>query len=117
MPDGQVQSGVQLRLVGSATPDFMMDEDWNSQQHGNARFSESGFDDQLLVADVGASNQNATYETGFYRNPSFASDSHAVQAKPDTGLPDVPSQPEAQAPDPTRQDSRLLCRIFFQTDQ
>jgi hypothetical protein len=86
MPDRQ--GGVQLRFVGTATPDFMMDENRHSQQNWNARFSEGGFDDQLFFAD-----SNGLFSATSRNQQAIINESHAIQAQPDAGLLDREATP------------------------
>ena len=91
-------AGVMLGQVGVTTPDLsfqnVADIDMeSSEQNRNAGSSAGGFNNQLLLADtnailsIGSLDQQSTMDK-FRLNgdATFASDSHAVEAKLDTSL-------------------------------
>ena len=93
-------AGVTLGQVGVTTPDLsfqnVADIDMeSSEQNRNAGSSEGGFNDQffftntnVLIGSASLDQQPTTDEIAFNGYAPFTSNSHAIQAQPDTGLTD-----------------------------
>lgn len=98
MPEGSV--GVALGQVGITATDFSLDKvsgTWtgDSEQNGDTRSSEGRLNDQffftntnVLIGPASLDQQPTTDEIAFNGNAPFTSNSHAIQAQPDTGLTD-----------------------------
>lgn len=103
VPNGS--AGVALGQVGVATTDFAIDQITadrgqvnRSQQDGDTRGGEGGFNDQLLVTNTNTflvpgslNQQSTTHEAGLDSDSSLASNSHAIDSQSDT-LVDKPTR-------------------------
>jgi len=98
VPDGSV--GVALGQVGITATDFSLDKvsgtrTGDSEKNGDAKSREDSFNDQLfftniniLIGPASLDQQPTSDELGLNGNAPFTSNSHAIQAQPDTGLTD-----------------------------
>ena len=92
VPDGG--AGVAFGQLGVTATDLSL-ATGPSEKNRDARGSEGGFNDQLFFANTNTvfalrtvDQQPITDKLAFNGNASFASDRHAIDAQPDTGLND-----------------------------